>query len=133
MSILRLNPADLFQSPAFSQAIVTQGPGRTIYVGGQNAVDAQGQLVGSGDLTAQTRQALLNVQTALEAAGAGWAEVVRLGVYLVQGQDVQAGFKAAQEVMGPNAAPPTITVLFVAALGRPEYLVEIEATAFVEG
>ncbi|RAK69903.1 RidA family protein [Hymenobacter edaphi] len=133
MSIQRLNPGGLFQSPAFSQAVVTRGPGRTIYVGGQNAVDAQGQLVGPDDLAAQTRQALLNVQTALAAAGAGWNEVVRLGIYLVQGQDVQAGFRAAQEVMGPSAAPPTITVLFVAALGRPEYVVEIEATAFVEG
>jgi enamine deaminase RidA (YjgF/YER057c/UK114 family) len=131
MSIQRLNPEGLFQSPAFSQTIVTQGPGRTIYVGGQNAVDAQGQLVGPDELGAQTRQALLNVQTALQAAGAGWNAVVRLGIYLVPGQDVQAGFKAAQEVMGQTAGPPTITVLFVAALGRPEYLVEIEATAFV--
>ena len=133
MSIQHLNPDGLFQSPAFSQAIVTQGPGRTIYVGGQNAVDQQARLVGPDDLAAQTRQALLNVQTALQAAGAGWNEVVRLGIYVVQGQDVRVGFEAAREVMGTDAKPPTITVLFVAALGRPEYLVEIEATAFVAG
>jgi enamine deaminase RidA (YjgF/YER057c/UK114 family) len=75
----------------------------------------------------QSKQALRNVITALEAAGASRENVTRLGIYMVQGQDVREGFAAAQEVWGMHAT--AITGFFVAGLARPDALVEIEATA----
>jgi len=92
-------------------------------------VDAQGNIVGA-DLGAQTIQALRNVITALQAANATPRNVVRLVIYLVQGQDVRAAFAAAQSSWG--AHPTAITVIIVTGLANPRFLVEIEATAAVE-
>jgi enamine deaminase RidA (YjgF/YER057c/UK114 family) len=116
------------KSPAFSQAIITEGSGKTVYIGGQNAVNEKNEIVGKGDLARQTEQAMTNVQTALEACGATFEQVVKMTIYIVQGQDLMAGFKASQKFL--NTAP-TISVVFVAGLGNPDYLVEIEAVAFV--
>ena len=126
-----LNPDGLFKSPAFSQVVTTQGEGKNIYIGGQNAVNANGELVGKGDLTAQTEQVMRNIQIALSACGATFDHVVKLNIYLVQGQDARQGFQAAQPFMSNVSHPPAITALFVSALGQPDYLVEIDATAFV--
>jgi enamine deaminase RidA (YjgF/YER057c/UK114 family) len=129
MKIEHLNPDTLHKNPAFSQAVTVVGPSKLVVVGGQNAVDAAGNIVGD-DLGTQTEQALRNVLAALEAAGASQKDVVRLGIYVVQGQDVAEGYAAAQRVWGMHAT--AITVLFVAALGHPQFLVEIEALAAVE-
>lgn len=131
MHVEHLNPPTLFRSPAFSQAIAVTGPAKTIYVGGQNAVDATGTLVGAGDLAAQTAQVLGNVEAALAAGGARVEHVVKWTIYLVAGQDVRVGYEAFQRKWGALPNPPTITMVYVAALGRPEYLVEIDAVAVV--
>lgn len=126
-----LNPDRLFKSPAFSQVVTTQGEGKNIYIGGQNAVNANGELIGKGDLTAQTEQVMRNIQTALAACGATFDHVVKLTIYLVQGQDARQGFQASQPFMSTASHPPAITALFVSALGHPDFLLEVEATAFV--
>ncbi len=127
--LVHLNPDGMMKSPAFSQAIVVPPNARTIYVGGQDAVDADGKIVGEGDLRAQTEQVLHNVQTALAAAGAGWEDVVKLNIFIVQGQSALVGFEVFQRFWGGRANPPTITVVFVAALGNPAFLLEIDAVA----
>ena len=128
-TITHVNPDDMHQNPAFSQAVVVEGAARTIYIGGQNAVDADGQIVGAGDLAAQTEQVLKNVETVLAAAGAGRDDVVKWTILVVDGQDINAGFEAFQRVWGPSARPPIITFAFVAGLANPEFLVEIEVIA----
>ena len=80
-----LSPEGLVQSPAFSNVAVVSGPVRTIYVGGQDAVDADGKVVGEGDLAAQTAQVLTNIKTALAAAGAGPEHVVKWNLFVVEG------------------------------------------------
>ena len=126
-----LNPADLHKNPAFSQAVVVSGTTRTIYIGGQNAVDVAGNIVGKGDLRVQTEQALRNLETALAAVGAGLEHVVKWNIYVVHGQSVQAGLDAFQKVWGQRSNPPAISVLFVAALAHPDFLVEINAVAVI--
>ncbi|HEX7663373.1 MAG TPA: RidA family protein [Polyangiaceae bacterium] len=126
MTITHLNPESMHANPAFSQAVVAEGVKKLVFVGGQNAVDASGNIVGK-DLKTQTAQALKNVLTVLAAAGASQKDVTRLGIYVQAGLDIREGFAASQEVWGRHAT--AITVLQVAALGRPEFLVEIEATA----
>jgi enamine deaminase RidA (YjgF/YER057c/UK114 family) len=130
-NVQHLNPDGLHKNPAFSQAVVVSGSARTIYVGGQNAVDVSGNIVGKGDLRAQTEQALHNLQTALDAGGAGLEQVVKWNIYVVQGQSVQAGLEAFQKVWGQRSNPPAISVLFVAALAHPDFLVEIDAVAVI--
>ena len=126
MEITHLNPESLFTNPAFSQGVLVSGEHRSLHVGGQNGTDAAGEIVGGG-LGPQTEQALRNVIAVLAEAGADQSNVVRMAVYIAAGQSVDEGFAASMRVWGQH--PTAITVLFVAALGRPDALVEIEATA----
>lgn len=126
-----INPEGLKKSLAFSHAVVTHGPGKTIYIGGQNSVDAKGEVVGIGDIRAQTEQVMVNLQTALQACGATFENIVKLNVNIVEGQIAYDAFLISQKFMDPEAPPPAITVLFVAGLANPEYLIEIDAVAFV--
>ncbi|WP_428657838.1 RidA family protein [Runella sp.] len=126
-----MNPDGLSKNPAFSQLIVTQGKGKTIYIGGQDAVKSNGEIVGKGDIQAQTEQVMQNIQTALSACEATFDNVVKLTVFIVAGQNVGAAFQAAQKYMISASNPPTVTVVFVSALGNPDFLVEVDAIAFL--
>jgi enamine deaminase RidA (YjgF/YER057c/UK114 family) len=130
-TVEHLNPAGLHKNPAYTQAVVVSGNATTVYVGGQNAVDAAGNLVGKGDIRAQTERALRNVETALTAGGAELEHVVKWNVYIVHGQSANAGFEAFQAVWGQRPNPPVITGIFVSALAHPDFLVEIDAVAVV--
>jgi enamine deaminase RidA (YjgF/YER057c/UK114 family) len=72
-SVQHLNPDGLHKNPAYSQAVVVTGNVTTVYVGGQNAVDASGKVVGKGDIKAQSEQVLENLGTALAAGGRSWS------------------------------------------------------------
>jgi enamine deaminase RidA (YjgF/YER057c/UK114 family) len=126
-----LNPEGLSRNPAFSNVAVVSGPVRTIYVGGQDAVDAEGNIVGVGDLGAQTEQVLRNLRTALAAAGAGPEHVVKWNLFIVDGQDFRSGYAAFQRVWGDRPDPPVITAAFVTGLAHPDFLVEMDAIAVV--
>jgi enamine deaminase RidA (YjgF/YER057c/UK114 family) len=130
-SIEHLNPGGLHKNPAYSQAVAVAGPVKTVYVGGQNAVDAEGNLVGRGDLKAQSVRALRNVEAAVIEAGGRLDHVVKWNVFIVQGQPIPPGFEAFREVWPAGAEPPVVTVAMVGGLGNPDYLVEIEAIAVI--
>lgn len=126
-----INPRSLHQNPAFTNVVTVIGPVRTIYVGGQNAVDTSGAIVGKGDFRAQSEQILRNIQAALAAGGAQLEHIVKLNIYVVQGQTPQEGFAAFQKIWGNRPNPPAISVLFVAGLAHPDFLAEIDAIAVV--
>ncbi len=128
MAVTHLNPASLHHNPAFSQGTVIPAGSSIVIVGGQNGVGPDGQVVGDA-VGEQTEQALHNLLAALAEAGATPADVAKMTIILVEGVDLNEGFAASQKVWG--AQPTAITVQFVSALGRPEFLVEIEAIAAV--
>ena len=130
-SVQYLNPAGLHKNPAYTQAVVVSDNVSTIYVGGQNAVDASGNIVGKGDIGAQTEKALQNLETALAAGDAGLQHVVKWNVYILQGQSVQTGFEAFQKVWSQRPNLPVISAIFVPALAHPDFLVEIDAVAVI--
>ncbi|SFK31614.1 RidA family protein [Proteiniphilum acetatigenes] len=125
-----INPDGLSKNPAFSQIVTTQG-GKTIYIGGQDAVNAQGEIVGKGDIAQQTDQVMRNLQVALSVCGATFDNLVKLTILIVQGQDLYRGFQASQKYLDKLKNPPAITGFFVSALAHPDFLVEIDAVAFV--
>ena len=129
--VLHLNPDGLHKNPAYTQAIAISGNVTTIYVGGQNAVDSSGSIVGKSDIRVQTEKALKNLEKALEAGGAELHHVVKWNIYILQGQSAQAGFEVFQKVWGQRPNPPVITGIFVSALAHPDFLVEIDAIAVV--
>ena len=126
-----LNPEALNQNPAFTNVVVVTGPVKTVYVGGQDAVDASGALIGKGDLSAQTEQVLKNIQAALAAGGAELEHIIKWNIFIVEGQPIQTGFEAFQRFWGNRPNPPVITMAFVAALANPDFLVEMDAIAVV--
>ena len=134
MPIQHINPASLFPSLplGFSQAVVCQG-GRTAYLSGQTAWDADKQIVGGDDLGEQTRQALRNVQLGVAAAGGTLADVVSLRLYVVNPKpgDMESVGEALREFFPANA-PPASTWIGVQSLAVPDFLIEIEAIAVIE-
>ncbi len=111
-------------SPGYSPAASS---GRLVFVSGQVALDGAGSLVGEGDCGEQARQTFRNVAAALASAGATWDDVVKLTAFLVDPADYDAYAAARLEVF-PQGGPASSTVI-VAALVRPEFLIEIEAVA----
>ncbi len=126
-----VNPDTLHKNPAFSNVIVVSGAVKTVYVGGQDAVDASGNIVGKGDIRAQTEQVLKNLQAALAAGGAGLEHVIKWNLYVVQGQPLQEGFEVFQRFWGRRPNPPAISMAFVAGLAHPDFLLEMDAIAVV--
>ena len=113
----------------FSQAIEVHGAQRVVYCAGQTSADDDGRVMHPGDMLAQFNRALDNIETVLGEAGLGLADVVRLNYYTT---DVPA-FLAAVPKVGPRlkeaGCKPSSTLLGVARLAEPDWLIEIEATA----
>jgi reactive intermediate/imine deaminase len=109
--------------------IISQGIqiGNTVYVSGQVAKDPDGNVVGAGDMVAQTGQALENLKTVLEAAGASMGDVVKLTVFVTDITRLLDTHEIRTRYF-PDP-PPASTGVEVSALGFPELLVEIEAVA----
>ena len=129
MSARHINPEGLHRSPAFSQAVVVEQPAKTIYIGGQNGVDADGKLVGP-TVGEQAGQVFRNLATILESEGASLADIVHWTIAVADGNSFDEGVAAFQQVWNPSDPPPAITVHVVAGLA-PGYLVEIDAVAVV--
>ncbi|MBO2454698.1 RidA family protein [Actinomadura barringtoniae] len=125
-----MDPPGLALGPGYSHVVVADAPGRLVAVSGQIALDAGGQLVGVGDLAAQTRQVLANLHAALAAAGADWDHVVKIGYYLTDVTQV-AVMRAARDEIVPAAFAPASTLVEVSRLVRPDLLVEIDALAVI--
>ncbi len=103
--------------------------GDLLFVSGCVALDADGNLVGEGDVVAQTRQVFENIGLCLAAAGASFADVVKVTTFLTNIDDRPAVNEVRKQVFG--AAKPASTLVEVSALVRPEFLIEVEAVAVV--
>jgi enamine deaminase RidA (YjgF/YER057c/UK114 family) len=132
-AIQHLNPETLHSNPAYSQGVLVTGQVRTIYVGGQNAVDKTGAVVGKNDLGRQTEVALQNVRAVLAAGGASFANVIKWNIHVVAGPPLEQAFAAYQRLIagGAGAQPGVVTATRVAGLAVPDCLIEIDAIAVV--
>lgn len=115
----------------YSHAISVTGNHQTIYIGGQNAIDEKGDLVGRDSLKEQTEQVLNNIEKILKKSDAKLENVVKFNIHIVQGQNPQDGFQVFQKRWINKQNFPTVTVLFVAGLGNPDWLIEIDAIAII--
>lgn len=106
-----------------------------IYTAGQVPMDASGTLVGPGDFKAQAEQVFRNIRTALNAAGATPHDIIKLNYYVVASVDpsVRTAIRGIRDQYVNTASPPASTLVIVAGLAQPGWLIEIEAVAAIAG
>jgi enamine deaminase RidA (YjgF/YER057c/UK114 family) len=130
-----LNPPDLPDwSSFFSQVVCVEGRGfEHVFISGQVGVDAQKQLAGDGGFEAQTERAFENLGMALARAGAAWADVVKLTIYVVNYEGARAAV-IGRAIRSRFAAGklPTCSLIGVQALAESRFAVEVEAIALVD-
>jgi enamine deaminase RidA (YjgF/YER057c/UK114 family) len=126
-----LNPPTLPPTFGWTQVVTATG-GRTIHVSGQASLNERGELIGKGDLGAQTEQTFKNLALALQAVGASFGDVVKMNLYVVGFRPEQIG--VIREVRNRYVSadrPPASTLVGVQALVNPDWLIEIDVTAVV--
>ena len=123
-----IQPEGMYTTPSYVHAIRA---GNTLYLAGQVARDAQGNVVGAGDAAAQARQVYANIGRVLKAAGADWAHIVKMTTYLVDSADSPAVSAVRFEHLGSHRPPHT--GLIVAGLGSPDLRVEVDVVAVLPG
>ena len=125
------SPDDLSRPAGYSH-VVSIPAGRLVWTAGQVGADADDTdgIVASGAWEGHTRLALANVGHALGAAGAGWADVVKLTFFVVDVSALET-IRAARDEVVDTARPPTSSLVQVAGLVRPELLIEVEAVAWL--
>jgi enamine deaminase RidA (YjgF/YER057c/UK114 family) len=122
-----INPEGMHRPTGYTH-VVEVTAGRPVYISGQVALDGAGELVGPGDVAAQARQVFENLQAALGSVGAGFEQVVKLTVYLVDATQMPA-VREVRDRYVDTARPPASTAVEVRRLVRDDLLVEVEAVA----
>ena len=112
----------------YSHVVVVEAK-KTIFVSGQLARDAKGEVVGKGDMRAQIRQTGENIKAALTAAGASLNDIVKTNTYVT---NIEEFFKHTDVRMEYFGAMPTSTTIEVSKLAHPDLLVEIEVVAVLD-
>jgi enamine deaminase RidA (YjgF/YER057c/UK114 family) len=135
MAVTLVNPDGLPKPDVYRQLSIASGS-RLVFLAGQVARDSEGRPVGADDLAAQVEQAYRNIGTALNEIGGSFDDVAKLTIYVVDWHPdkmplLGEGVARAVAAMGVDPVKP-ITLLGVAALGEPDLLVEVEATAVID-
>src|ERR1700728_2778782 len=125
-----LNPPTSFKNPGFNHAVEAIGPGRIVFIAGQQGRDVDNKIVGApGDFRAQAEQAFLNIKGALGAAGGGFEHVVKLCHYFI---DLQAHFRMMRDIRLKYFDPsrmPASTMIQVGALTDEKAIYEVDVVA----
>ena len=125
------NPAGLAKPPTTYSHIAQAKTQQVVFIAGQVPTDAAGNVVGKGDIEAQSAQVYANIHTALRAVGADWANVVQFTSFLTRAED-SAAFRAWRNrefpKMFPGGSPPN-TLLIISRLADPDYLLEVQTIA----
>lgn len=131
MTLELINPEDLPTPPTYTHVAVATGS-RLVFVAGQEPEDADGNLVGAGDLAVQARHVFANLGRALAAAGARPEQVAKITIFVVdyRRDDMPVIEEGRVALFGDHKPPDTL--VGVETLSRPEYLIEVEAIAVVD-
>ena len=123
-----LNPDTMSQPAGYTHVVQVD---QTAYIAGQVSVSADGSVVGKGDPEAQVRQVWQNVEAAVQSIGGTLGNIVKTTTYITN-TDYMAAVRKVRDELFQGSNPPTSTLLVVAALAHPDFMVEIEAIAVVD-
>ena len=124
-----LDPSPWMQQLHLAQGVHLRSPSELVVCSGQPSVDADGRVVGVGDIRLQTTVALDNVRSVLEAGGFRLADLVRLNCYTTDVGGLLANFDVISGALEEAGCHPSNTLLGVTRLARIDMLIELEATA----
>lgn len=124
-----ISPVSMHRPNGYSHLARVKG-GTPVFIAGQVALDTSGHLVGPGDFRAQAQQVFENLKTAVEAAGGSFSNIAKLNVYVVDRSHLPH-YREVRDQFIDVGNPPASTAVQVAALFRPEFLIEVEAVAVV--
>ena len=127
----RINPSTLHEPAGYTHIVEVMGAARTVYVAGQVAFNERREVVGVGNVAAQTEQVYRNLETALAAAGASFADVVKMTTYITDMSQAPAARAVRARCFGETL--PVSTLVGVTALAHPDFMIEIEVVAAVAG
>ena len=126
--VQHLQPATMSPNGNRYTHVIKAGP--WVYIAGQTATDEKGEIVGIGDAATQTGQVYKNLALACESVGGKLTDIVKTTVYVVGEENLDAIREACTGKFGDK--PPTSTLTVISRLARPEFLLEIEAVAYIE-
>lgn len=126
-----INPEGLNRNPAFSNVVVVPRNMKTVFIGGQDSVNAEGKIIGKGDIKKQSEQVFKNLEIALDAVGATFENIIKWNIYVVEGTNPMPAFEVSQKIMSDIENSPAITIVFVSSLANPDFLIEIDAIAVI--
>lgn len=119
----------VFDPPGYSQGVKVSGAQTILFLAGQVAYDKDGSVAHTGDFTAQARAVFGSIKALVEAAGGSLANVVKINTYVTDARHRPEFRTVREEFFGPKG--PASTMVQVAALAHPDYLIEVEAIAVV--
>lgn len=122
--IVRSNPDGMTASPRYSHLVRFD---RMLFIAGQVALDAEGNVVGSDDMQSQVRQVMKNLETVLASVGADFSDVVKVNIFTTDIERFREAGDIYSSYIDGNA--PASTLVQIDRLARPVFLVEIEAIA----
>jgi enamine deaminase RidA (YjgF/YER057c/UK114 family) len=129
MSKQIVNPPNMAAPGGYSYAVKKRGT--PVFISGQVALDADGRLVGDGDIAAQTEQAFQNLRTVVAACGGAMSDIVKITIYVTD-PAFRPAVAAARQRHFADGGYPASTYLVVSALAVPQLLVEVEAVAMLD-
>lgn len=129
--IQHLNPSAISKPTGYTHVVSARGQ-RLIYISGQIAFNAAGELVGRDDLRAQITQVYENLKAALAGAGATFADVIKVNTYIVNYKPEYRPILAEVRRQYITESPPASTLVGVSALALEGLLVEVEAVAVTD-
>lgn len=131
MSLTCINPDGVPTPQTYSHVIISKGS-RLVFIAGQVAEDADGKLVGAGDMAAQSRQVFANIGKALAAAGARPEQVTKLTIFVADYKRDHLAQIEEGRVGLFGEHKPADTLVGVATLSRADYMLEVDAIAVVD-
>ena len=133
MEIEHINPEGIYKHPAFTRVVPVKGPMKLIFVAGQTPSDEKYQCVAPGNYRAQYLKVMQNLEIQLEAAGAGWDDVVYKRIFVLDVDEFKRETRGSDAPQfGNPEKPPPATLVGVTRLSDPDFLIEIDLLAIID-
>lgn len=133
LKVDKINPDKIYSIPdIYTQTVRIRNVSNLVFISGQVALNADGEVSGVGDIEKQLEQVYKNLKANLEAVEASFKDVIKINIYMLDIDGGRDALRRVQKKYFGDLKPPANTLVEIKRLARPEFLVEIEAVVAVE-